>query len=936
MSEPTEEKWTVREEVTEVLRRRTTVEGQFNWIRSYYKDEISEKIKQFQVNEKTIVAAYYLARHIMDQVGTHLHIVDEATFQQELITDDVRVNLIVKTLMESSQYYPGKSIDERVAYYSVLSEVTKKIYRSYVQQKKRFISPKVILVNLVDSFFNPIFHFFKEEVPDTDFRWVMAEIEAFLRNDFPQKYYEKITHGQIFPKTFDEDLFFEAGAYIVSKYLDWTETIEKVGVIAAEEEEAAEKEVMIAETELEAIEAEITAAEAEVKAAEAEVIKAGEIIKGAEAEIKAVEEELQAAKVGIRAKELIETKKIQAAEAEVTVAKKDLSEADRLSEIAESAKLRAKNAELVTARATAKVKVAAAEKLKAEVEIKKAEAELKSAEAEKLKADLEVKKAEAEVKLKRMAEAKKQKRAEAEVAKFKAAEAARLKDYVPLGVGGKHEYVYAVSAFYNLPQRKLVAQPLPTDDESTSDDLIRSAKQLALVNQQNINKSSYYLKYAKFQALIGSGYDKKVRNYFALNHERNDIGLWQKFIISTEDVNLSSVLVYLQERCQNIKGSLKIYAATHSKPDDIPLLPITQYWDEAMINSTEERTIEEYIFAKDKYREMKYVPIVFLRMTENQGDILLRKEWGREGQVEERKTFLSIEEVDYLLNVADILGKLLFSEAGLVYSNRGKKVSLTIFPLELVFIHKEDPDEVLYATFQYEEGQLAGQLAANQKERDRRTGYVKRMLQSKVQQILSGLRVKALMETVIAKMGDDSLSTQDVEPVKLDPVWLFYSASVDDLKESPEKAKIDVDQVYEEALEKQEGEEFLTPEQLEEETFKQNFVEAVLTTNLIKLVTFKLNEILLETIEDTGLLSGERLDAVKQKFQHQKTNFLVEYSSEVPEFIHKDVDTMLNEINSPLQQAAEFFAKELVNIRSSVKKLSKEELEYILLGHTWR
>ena len=38
-------------------------------------------------------------------------------------------------------------------------------------------------------------------------------------------------------------------------------------------------------------------------------------------------------------------------------------------------------------------------------------------------------------------------------------------------------------------------------------------------------------------------------------------------------------------------------------------------------------------------------------------------------------TYLSIEEVDYLLNVADILGKLLFSEAGLVYSNRGDLLS---------------------------------------------------------------------------------------------------------------------------------------------------------------------------------------------------------------------------------------------------------------------
>ena len=52
MSEQTEEKWTVREEVTEVLKRRTTVEGQFNWIRSYYKDEISEKVEKFGIFDR--------------------------------------------------------------------------------------------------------------------------------------------------------------------------------------------------------------------------------------------------------------------------------------------------------------------------------------------------------------------------------------------------------------------------------------------------------------------------------------------------------------------------------------------------------------------------------------------------------------------------------------------------------------------------------------------------------------------------------------------------------------------------------------------------------------------------------------------------------------------------------------------------------------------
>ncbi|MFX0095338.1 MAG: hypothetical protein ACFFBD_26625, partial [Candidatus Hodarchaeota archaeon] len=822
----TEEKWTVREEVKEVLRRRTTVEGQFTWIKNFYKDEISQKIEEFQVNERTVVAGYYLARHVMDQVGTHLYKVDEATFEQELITDDVRVNLIVKTLMESSKYYPGKSIDERVAYYSVISQITKKIYRSYIDQKKRYISPRVILVNLVDSYFNPLFNFFKEEIPGTDFRWVMAEMEAFLRSDFPQKYYEKLVRDGIFPKTFEEVLFFEAGAHIVSKYLDWTDKIEKFGLLAVGEEEAAEEELKKLEEELEAIEAEISTVEEDLKGTEEEVAQAQEMIKAAEAEIKALEEDLKAAEVDIRVKEVTEGKKIQTAQTDVEVAETEATGAKKLETIVETAKVKAKTAEVAKVRAAAKFKAAEATKIKAAVEVKVAEAELKAADAEKLKSDIEVKKAEVEVRLKRTEEIKKRKIMEAQAAKFKAVEAARDKDYIPLGVGGKHPYVYAVSAFYNLPHRRLVAQPLPTDIADTFDELVQSSKQIALVNQPQVNQSSYFLKYAKFLTLVGSGYEKKVRNYFALNHESEEFGLWQKFVISTEAINISSVSVYLKERCQNIIGSLKIYNATHSTPEDIPLLPVTQYWDEAIINSTEEGDIEKYIFAKDIYREMKYVPLAILQISETKGEVLLRKEWGRDGQVEERKLLLSLEEVEKLLNITDVLGRLLFNETGLIYANRDEYVDLAMHPMEVLFIHKEDPNKVLFVIFQYDEETktLIGLIATNREERDRRQSFVKQMLHSKTHQLISGLRVKPLLETAIMKMGEENISAQNVLQKEFSPVWMYYSALTEEIKSSPQKSNIEIDHIYEKALEKQADGEFITPEQKEEEQYKQNFV----------------------------------------------------------------------------------------------------------------
>ncbi|MFX0095944.1 MAG: hypothetical protein ACFFBD_29670, partial [Candidatus Hodarchaeota archaeon] len=122
----------------------------------------------------------------------------------------------------------------------------------------------------------------------------------------------------------------------------------------------------------------------------------------------------------------------------------------------------------------------------------------------------------------------------------------------------------------------------------------------------------------------------------------------------------------------------------------------------------------------------------------------------------------------------------------------------------------------------------------------------------------------------------------------------------------------------------------------EEEQYKQNFVEAVVSPNLIKIVTIKLNEALLKFAEEHSLLTGEQLEKVKKEFSRREKNILVEYSTEIPEFLHQNVDTMLKKINPSLEQVAGIFSEEMEDIFSAVRKLSKDELEYLLLGHSWR
>lgn len=720
--------WTVREEVTEVLKRRRTIEQQYKRIRSFYASQIQEKVTKFNVPEDLIVSAYYLAREIMAEVGTpHKYAADVATFQMEILTDDARVELIIDTLIEARKYYGGKKIEEIASYYQLIHEISMKIFKSYVVQKRMHILERVIICTITDSYLNPMFNFFQELIPKMDFRWLIAEIEAFLRKDFPKVYYTDAIRE--FPdSSFNEELFFEAGAWIIKRYIDW-------------------------------------------------------------------------------------------------------------------------------------------------------------------------------------------------VAKL-----ADEKDVVKLQDVGQKSYVYALSTFYNVEENSLITTPNPTNEKGLEiqEKLVSISEKLLLVNKDVVNKSPYKFKYGKFQNIIEekSGSGKTIRHSFIINEEYENVGAWQRLLLTVEDVNSSLLSTYLRERCKNLKGAINLIKGKIESTPKLFDVSSIQYWDEAMINYTQEG--QDYVVVEDQYADLQYVPITLTKFSKNSYEILNRRK--RTHHVTELvggQDFIDIEDFKVILETIDMITGLIFEEATLV--NRDvDNFKITAFPKEVLFLDKEDPDNLILGLFSYNEEAdvLVGFFSKDFKQSEPRTAIGKRTMSSKINQIQSGLHVKSFLETVDMKMTEETITSNNSRLFSVTDLnhSFIYHGQVSDSGIAYERSSDKIESVFEDAI---------NQEKAELKKLQDNYFESIVVTDLIKLVTLKLNEFLLLGSQKNEHLTKSQFDKLYSSLFRQLKSFKQEYEKEIPSQILdifnglvEDLDKILGDIDTQTRLALE-------KAKDEVLTMSKEDIQNI-------
>ena len=111
---------------------------------------------------------------------------------------------------------------------------------------------------------------------------------------------------------------------------------------------------------------------------------------------------------------------------------------------------------------------------------------------------------------------------------------------------------------------------------------------------------------------------------------------------------------------------------------------------------------------------------------------------------------------------------------------------------------------------------------------------------------------------------------------------------------------------------------------------QDNYFESIVVTDLIKLITLKLNEILLLGSQKENNLTKIQFDKLFSSLNRQLKSFNQEYGKEVPpqileifEKLIKDLDKKLNEIDFQTRSALE-------KAKVEVKKMTKEDIQNII------
>ncbi|MFX0123679.1 MAG: hypothetical protein ACFFAE_08560 [Candidatus Hodarchaeota archaeon] len=528
-----------------------------------------------------------------------------------------------------------------------------------------------------------------------------------------------------------------------------------------------------------------------------------------------------------------------------------------------------------------------------------------------------------------------------------------VKELESFGDIGRRPYEFATSVFYDTTSRELFS-PIAYDEQIISNEILELLEQ-ELRNSLYLNQTSsgpdnpYQLLFAKFHVQIKIPDQRPEERFFYIHNfeERQSenfsesLGNWNYLMLSEQNVNLQSIISYSKQRCIDIRG---ISSRFKTKGDtDIEHMNIlSSAWMEMYIHNLQ----EEYNFLElnDELREQGFIPVCLLKQDKQHTivEMLLDSPKAitskRMDTLGIKSSMITKDQTERLLDHMKIIIDHCSNVFRLILLQNSQDLEISLHPVEFLYEHKTYPGKNLCILFSSDESKLVGLLSQNEASLEFQAKSLKqRQIFSKINQILTDLRIKSIVDARAAKL--ENYITRPIVESLYEPGSLWLTGEITeslgvsstyesvteriDLAIKKEKERIEAMKVAEK--ERQEALERERRIRLQAE--RVLYFNEIILNRFFKEVNLKIQDSILTMLKDKfsdifGL--EQELRSVKMKLTDLKEG--QKETNEISEQMEKVLDSLTHQIvNGSMNKISERLP-ELEKIWLLISEMSKDEL----------
>jgi hypothetical protein len=328
---------------------------------------------------------------------------------------------------------------------------------------------------------------------------------------------------------------------------------------------------------------------------------------------------------------------------------------------------------------------------------------------------------------------------------------------------GRRTYEFGCSLFYELESRdiclNIAYDDLIVPNTHLNKELI---KPLSFQNPEN----PFILRFAKFCVQIKPRGQRSEEKFLYIHHYQEEdqdtsyttyLGLFNYLLLSNQDLNLQSISSYSKQRCIDIRGISKRFEKKEISIEYINNLLST--WIEMYIHNLQ----QEYNFLemRDELREQGFIPIGMFKQEKFNESLKILLEGikpitaKRMEMLGIRSSVITLDQINRLIDEMKFTLDHGFNIIQQILRQHKSEVEINIYPIEYLFEHKQLDQRHITMLFSVDDSHIAGLICQNEASLEFQAKAMKnRQILSKINQILTDLRIKSLQDTHNAKLNE--------------------------------------------------------------------------------------------------------------------------------------------------------------------------------------
>lgn len=327
---------------------------------------------------------------------------------------------------------------------------------------------------------------------------------------------------------------------------------------------------------------------------------------------------------------------------------------------------------------------------------------------------------------------------------------------------GEKPYEIATSSFYDLEKLELYMNSSFTSKFANKEDkeLKSSLNEVIKLNHDLLRKSEYKFIFANFYVKIESKGQIFDRRLFLHNLEGKKLGAYTYLLIPAENINLKVLDSYVKTRFTDIKG-LKEFDTYTDVEKDVRL----EYWNETYINTLQEEY--DFLSENDTKREQAFLPFAILKQEKDdkQLEIILSssEESKKRVRVIDGIQKENIQALDKVKEISNYIRPIILTTLNVLrhllinYHEDEIDVKIEFYPEEMLFESEKEEEKIILVRTITDNTRLVSIIAENKSIVGSKGLMKQRQMNSKINQLLTELRVKSLEDAVKNRLEDTGL-----------------------------------------------------------------------------------------------------------------------------------------------------------------------------------